>query len=147
MLPYERFDAWQMAHRLALKIYEITDRWPVQEKYGLTAQIRRAALSAATNIAEGSAKRGSRELRRYLDISLGSLSEVSYLLRFSRDRGLLVPSDFDALDDLRDGAGKLTWRLYSSLRPPGVHCLTALPPYRLTAAYLAFLYISSISSS
>jgi four helix bundle protein len=77
MLPYERFDAWKMTHRLALEVYEVTESWPAGEKYGLTAQVRRAALSAATNIAEGSAKRGPRELRRYLDITLGSLSEVS----------------------------------------------------------------------
>jgi hypothetical protein len=62
MVPYERFDAWKIAHRLALEVYRV---------------------------AEGSAKRGPRELRRYLDIALGSLSEVSYLLRFSRDRGIL----------------------------------------------------------
>jgi four helix bundle protein len=116
MPPYERFDAWKMAHELALQVYTVTDRWPSFERYGLTAQIRRAALSAPTNIAEGSAKRGSRELRRYLDIALGSLSEVSYLLRFSRDRGILADADFKTLDDLRDQAGKLTWRFYSSLR-------------------------------
>jgi len=115
MLPYERFDAWKMAHRLALEVYRVSDRWPVQERYGITAQIRRASLSAPTNIAEGSAKRGPRELRRYLDIALGSLSEVSYLLRFSRDRGILGDVDFKILDDLRDQAGKLTWRFYSSL--------------------------------
>ena len=116
MLPYERFDAWKMTHELALKVYDLTERWPTQERYGLTAQIRRAALSAATNIAEGTAKRGPRELRRYLDISLGSLSEVSYLLRFSRDCGLMPHPDFQTLDALRNQAGKLTWRLYSSLR-------------------------------
>jgi four helix bundle protein len=116
MLPYERFDAWKMAHQLALKVYDLTEHWPPQERYGLTAQIRRAAISVPTNIAEGSAKRGPRELRRYLDISLGSLSEVSYLLRFSRDRGFLAHPDFHILDDLRDQTGKLTWRLYSSLR-------------------------------
>jgi four helix bundle protein len=115
MVPYERFDAWKMAHHLALQTYKITDGWPTTERYGLTAQIRRAALSAPTNIAEGTAKRGPRELRRYLDIALGSLSEVSYLLRFSRDRKLLAVADFETLDDLRDQAGKLTWRLYSSL--------------------------------
>src|SRR4051794_20969836 len=115
MVPYERFDAWRMAHQLALQTYKITDGWPTAERYGLTAQIRRAALSAPTNIAEGTAKRGPRELRRYLDIALGSLSEVSYLLRFSRDRTLLAAADFETLDDLRDQAGKLTWRLYSSL--------------------------------
>lgn len=115
MLPYERFNAWKMAHTLALEVYKITDRWPTRERYGLTAQIRRAALSAPTNIAEGSAKRGPRELRRYLDIALGSLSEVSYLLRFSRDRGLLSSEAFTELDDLRNRAGQLTWRFYASL--------------------------------
>ncbi len=115
MLPYERFDAWKLAHELALRVYGVTDRWPAQERYGVTAQIRRAALSAPTNIAEGSAKRGPRELRRYLDIALGSLSEVSFLLRFSRDRGILTDADFETLDDLRNQAGKLTWRFYSSL--------------------------------
>jgi four helix bundle protein len=116
VLPYERFDAWKMAHHLALQVYQVTDHWPITEKFGVTAQIRRAALSAPTNIAEGSAKRGPRELRRYLDIALCSLSEVSYLLRFSRDRGFLAMDDFLMLDDLRDQAGKLTWRFYSSLR-------------------------------
>jgi four helix bundle protein len=93
MVPYERFDSWKLTHKLALAVYEVTEQWPGSEKHGLTAQIRRAALSAPTNIAEGSAKRGPREFRRYLDISLGSLSEVSYLLRFGRDRGILKLQD------------------------------------------------------
>jgi four helix bundle protein len=117
MVPYERFDAWKIAHQLALEVYEVTERWPANERYGLTAQIRRAAISAPTNIAEGSAKRGPRELRRYLDISLGSLAEVSYLLRFTRDRGILNEQRFRTLDDLRNRAGQLTWRLYASLNP------------------------------
>src|SRR4051794_15022488 len=98
MPPYERLEAWKMAHNLALHVYEITDHWPVQERYVLTAQLRRAVLSVPANIAEGSAKRGPREFRRYLDISLGSLSEVSYLLRFSRDRGLLRAAEYDHTD-------------------------------------------------
>jgi four helix bundle protein len=116
MVPYERFDAWRIAHQLALSIYTETQSWPVNERYGITAQVRRAALSAPTNIAEGSAKRGNRELRRYLDISLGSLSEVSYLLRFSKDRGILSQERFVELDELRNRAGQLTWRLYESLK-------------------------------
>jgi four helix bundle protein len=59
MVPYERFDAWQMTHQLALQVYKVTESWPVSERYGLTIQIRRAALSAPTNIAEGSAKQAS----------------------------------------------------------------------------------------
>jgi four helix bundle protein len=117
MMPYERYDAWRTAHQLALEIYQITDGWPVRERYQLTAQIRRAALSVPTNIAEGAVKRGPREFRRYLDIARGSLSEVSYLLLFSRDRGMLDDGSFQHLHEIRDQAGRLIWGLYASLDP------------------------------
>jgi four helix bundle protein len=120
MMPYEKFDAWKTAHRLALEVYNVTESWPPEERYQLTSQTRRAALSAPTNIAEGAAKRGTREFRRYLDISLGSLSELSYLLRFSRDRGILSDESFRSLDGLRNRAGTLTWRLYACLTRRGV---------------------------
>ena len=70
MVPNERFDAWKKCHELVLAIYTITDAFPADERYGLVSQLRRAAFSAAANIAEGSAKRGWRDFRRYLDISL-----------------------------------------------------------------------------
>ncbi len=114
VMPYEKFEAWKATHELALEVHRITDGWPASEKYQVTLQLR-AALSAPTNIAEGAAKRGSREFRRYLDISLGSLSEVSYLLRFSLDRGLLDSVTYDSVNQLRDRAGVLTWRLYACL--------------------------------
>jgi four helix bundle protein len=115
MAPYERLAAWQVAHQMALLVYEITDSWPREEQFGLTIQLRRAALSVPTNIAEGAAKRGRNEFRRLLDIALGSLSEVTYLLRFSRDRGLLAPEPWLQLEDLRNRAGQLTWQLYRSI--------------------------------
>ena len=121
MAPYERFQAWQIAHQLAMEIYRTTDHWPPQERYELTRQLRRAALSAPANIAEGAAKRGNREFRRFLDIALGSLSEVCYLLRFSHDRGLLNPEAWQELEALRNRAGQLTWRLYQSLSPHQSH--------------------------
>jgi four helix bundle protein len=104
MAPYERFDAWRMAHKMA------------EERFGLTIQVRRAALSVPMNIAEGAAKRGYREFRRFLDIALGSLSELTYLLRFSRDLGLLTTASWAELEAVRDEAGKLTWQLYRRLR-------------------------------
>jgi four helix bundle protein len=100
---------------MALLAYRITEAWPSEERFGLTIQVRRAAISVPTNIAEGVAKRGPREFRRYLDISLGSLSELTYLLQFSRDLGLLTPEAWRELEDLRDQAGKLTWQLYRRL--------------------------------
>jgi four helix bundle protein len=115
MMPYEKFEAWQVAHQLALEIYRATDDWPKEEQFGITIQLRRAALSAPTNIAEGAAKRGNREFRRFLDIALGSLSEVSYLLRFSRDRELLTAECWLELETLRNRSGQLTWRLYRSI--------------------------------
>lgn len=116
-MPYERYEAWKAAHQLALEVYSISERWPTCERYQLTSQVRRAALSVPTNIAEGAAKRGPREFRRYLDIARGSLSELSYLLRFSKDRGILDPETYLSLDELRNRAGKLAWGLYASLSP------------------------------
>ena len=112
-MPYEKFDAWKVSHQLALEVYTATNTWPRSDRYELTQQVRRAALSAPTNIAEGAAKRGSREFRRYLDISLGSLSELSYLLRFSKDLGFLPEEAYQKLDRLTNRAGTLTWRLYA----------------------------------
>ncbi len=115
MPPYERFEAWQRCHELVLEIYTVTKTFPKEEKYGLTCQSRRAAFSAAANIAEGSARQGAREFRRFLDISLGSLSELSYALRVARDLGVLADEDWRTLDILRDHAGKLTWGLYRAV--------------------------------
>jgi four helix bundle protein len=111
VMPYERFEAWKASHELALEVYSATRNWPRSELYGLTSQLRRAALSAPTNIAEGSARRGRAEFRRFLDISLGSLSELAYLLRFAHDSKLLATQSWEALQNLRDKAALLTWRL------------------------------------
>ncbi len=115
MLPYERFEAWQRCHELILEVYRVTKTFPQDEQFGLTSQSRRAAFSAAANIAEGSARRGPGELRRFLDISLGSLSELSYALRVARDLGFLADEDWRTLVILRDHAGKLTWGLYRAV--------------------------------
>lgn len=116
MSPYENLRAWQEAHRLVLDVYRATESWPSRELYGLTSQARRAAFSIAASISEGVAKRGQREFRRFLDIALGSTSELSYVLRVGRDLALLSPSDWERLERQRDLAGKLLWRLYESVR-------------------------------
>jgi len=115
VLPYERFAAWQRCHELVLAIYRVTQSFPKDERYGLTSQARRAAFSAAANIAEGSAKRGRREFLRYLDITLGSLSELSYALRVANDLNFVSADKLNELNELRARAGFLTWRLYERL--------------------------------
>jgi len=113
--PYERLKAWQECHSLALEVYRATSVFPREERYGLTSQARRAAFSAAANIVEGSAKRGSAEFRRFLDISLGSLTELGYTLRMSKELGFLPEPSWARLDDLQNRARFLTWKLYRSL--------------------------------
>jgi len=75
MNAYERLDAWQSAHQFVLLIYRTTRSFPQEERYGLSSQLRRAAFAVAANIVEGSAKKGPREFRRYLDIAVGSVAE------------------------------------------------------------------------
>src|SRR5437870_13515973 len=112
MPPYERLRAWQECHKLVLETYRATKAFPREELYGLTSQTRRAAFSAAANIVEGSAKRGAREYRRFLDITIGSLAELGYAFRVARELKMLSSSDWQRLADLRRRAGVLTWRLY-----------------------------------
>jgi len=113
--PYERFVAWKECHALALRVYKATGVFPKNELYGLTSQARRAAFSAAANIVEGSSRKGPAEFRRFLDISLGSLSEVGYVLRFARDLELLSSPEWKELDDQQQRAHYLTWKLYESV--------------------------------
>jgi four helix bundle protein len=107
--------SWVACHELVLSIYRLTAEWPPKEQYGLTSQARRAAYSAAANIAEGSAKKGRREFRRFLNISLGSISELTYILLLARDLGYISREVWGEMEAMRDHAGRLTWGLYRSL--------------------------------
>ena len=115
MAPCERLHAWRECHTLALAVYRTTKESPAEERYGLTSQMRRAAFSAAVNIVEGSARRGPRESRRFLDIALSSLTEVGYALRFTHEAGLLSDEDWSTLNDHQSRARFLTWQLYRSM--------------------------------
>jgi four helix bundle protein len=112
---HESLKSWVSCHQLALAVYRVSSRWPKTEQYGLTSQARRAAYSAAANIAEGSAKRGKKEFCRFLNIALGSISELSYALLLARDLEYMKSEDWGEIEALRDHAGRLTWGLYRSL--------------------------------
>ena len=113
--PYERLKAWAACHQLVLAVYRTTSKWPKEEMYGLTAQVRRAAFSAAVNICEGSMRKGPREFRRFLDISLGSLAELSYTLHLATDLGYVPKDQQTEVEILRDHANRLTWGLYRAI--------------------------------
>ena len=115
MLPFDRLEAGRAGYRLAPAVHEVTEAFPKREWYGLAAQARRAACSVPLNLSEGSAKRGVREFRRYVDIAIGSLAELVIILRLARDRGMISENDSKHLATLCDDASKLTHRLAQAL--------------------------------
>jgi four helix bundle protein len=116
MNSYERLEAWKEAHQFVLQLYRVTRSFPPEERYGLTSQIRRAAFSVPASIAEGSAKKGPREFRRYLDIAVGSMAELTYALRLVRDLELIDERTWNSLEQQRNKVSRLSWGLYSSIR-------------------------------
>jgi four helix bundle protein len=98
MGDYRELSVWKRAHALALGIYRSTQSFPDRERYGLVAQLRRAAVSMVSNIAEGTGRQSDRELARFLRIARGSACEVECQLLLSRDLGFLKPGTWMALD-------------------------------------------------
>ncbi|MBA3948416.1 MAG: four helix bundle protein [Acidobacteria bacterium] len=92
MVPSQRFDqvlAWQKAHALVLRIYAATRGFPREERFGLSSQMRRAAVSVPANIAEGYKRRGRADKIRCLNIAQASLEELRYYLILGRDLNYL----------------------------------------------------------
>ena len=98
MRDFRELLVWEKAHRLALDVHEATRDFPGEERFGISAQVRRAAVSIASNIAEGCGRDGECELARYLVIAGGSTSEVEYQLLLARDLGYLPESTHRKLD-------------------------------------------------
>lgn len=82
---FEDLEMWQAAHRWVLDIYRMTKHFPREELFGLTSQLRRAAVSVPANVAEGFGKRGRADKIRYYNIAQGSLNECRYYLLLTRD--------------------------------------------------------------
>lgn len=95
---------WQKVHQLVLKIYKTTKSFPKEETYGITSQMRRSAISVATNIAEGFKKRGKKDKVRFFNIAEGSLEETKYYLLLAHDLEYADTSNFEELTDV---VGKL----------------------------------------
>jgi len=89
-------------------LYRATTRFPVEERYGLTSQLRRAVLSVPTNIAEGSKRVSRQDYARFLNVAEGSLAETEYLLMVARDLGYLAPKETEThLKELTEIASML----------------------------------------
>lgn len=85
MKPHQNLEVWKQSFKLVKKLYLLTAKFPPEERFGLTSQIRRACTSIPVNIAEGAARRSDKELQQFLYIALGSASELDTLLLLSLD--------------------------------------------------------------
>ncbi|WP_203323443.1 four helix bundle protein [Pseudoxanthomonas beigongshangi] len=98
--PHERLEVWRDAMTLVESIYQITVPFPDSERFGLTMQLRRAAVSVPSNIAEGAARRSTAEYLRFLSMARGSLAEISTQIEIARRLGYLAARD--TIEDLVD---------------------------------------------
>jgi len=118
MRDHTRLRAFELADELVLAIYKATHHFPKEEIYGLTSQMRRAAVSVASNIVEGCARQSESEYLRFLEVAFGSLRELHYQFSLSQRLGYLAESDQMTCVALLDPMEKVLAALLRSLRNP-----------------------------
>jgi four helix bundle protein len=95
MRNYRELDVWEKSHKLTLELYRLSRSFPREETYGLTSQMRRAAVSIGANLAEECGRRTSPELARFVRIAMGSASELDYHLLLCRDFEFVTESQYE----------------------------------------------------
>ncbi len=117
MQDYQNLKVWQKSHELVLSLYKTTAKFPKEEQYGLTSQIRRSAASIPANIAEGSARSGDPEFTRFLYIAQASASELDYHLLLCRDLKLLSSADYETFAESLNHIRRMLTSLIKTLNP------------------------------
>ena len=112
---FRSIKAWQLADRLVTSIYQLTRGFPKDELYGLTSQMRRAAVSVAANIVEGSSRRSRQEYLQFLSVAKASLSELSYYIHLSRQLTYLPEPRATELDDLCEETARTLYGLIQAV--------------------------------
>jgi len=108
---FKKIKAWQHADNLAITIYHQTKDFPKEEIYGITSQLRRAAVSVAANIAEGAARGHKKEYLQFLYTARGSVAEIEYLLHLSNQLEYLRDDRYKKLEELREQTAKTLYGL------------------------------------
>lgn len=97
MQDFRNLKVWEKAHALTLDVYRNTRGFPVDERYGLTSQLRRSSASVPANLAEGCARGGDIDFARFVNIAAGSASETDYHLLLARDLNYFTPQKYEPL--------------------------------------------------
>lgn len=107
MRPHERLDVWKKSIDFVVELYAVTDRFPKDERFGLTSQLRRAAVSISANIAEGAGRKSAKEFAHFLSNSQGSASEVETELVIAHRLRYLSDETFRKLSGSLDEIGRM----------------------------------------
>ena len=114
--PHKKLDVWNKSIELVEQIYQIVEKLPRNEDYGLANQMRRASISIPANIAEGSARHTSKEFIQFLHISQGSLSEVDTYMEICTRLKYIIPDKCSEISALMDKVDKMLTGLIKTLR-------------------------------
>jgi four helix bundle protein len=112
---FEKLDVWTKSIAFANCVYEVTKCFPDQERFGLTAQMRRSAISVSSNIAEGSGRGTDKDFSRFVEIAYGSLLECISQAHIAFQQGFLTNEDFEKMHCLADELARMLSGLRSSL--------------------------------
>lgn len=112
--PHKKLDVWKLSMELSRTIYRLTAEYPAEEKFGLVPQMRRAAVSIPSNLAEGAARSSDNEFRNFLSIARSSLSELDTQLDLSQELGFISPRDRTEVDGPLTRIDKMLYALYQS---------------------------------
>lgn len=116
MRPHEKLEAWNQAVNFVISVYKLTETFPREEKFGLTSQIRRAAVSVPANLAEGAARKSNKEFIHFLSNAQGSASELDTELLIAYKLGYLSENNYFALRSSLDNIGRMISGLSQHLK-------------------------------
>ena len=115
MRDHRKLRAFHLANNLTIEIYRLTRSFPKEELFGLTSQMRRAALSVAANIVEGEARKSSRDLLRFLNMAFGSARELGYFLELSKHLGFISEPEAKAIVAMQQETTRVLYGLLKAL--------------------------------
>lgn len=115
-MHWRDLEVWRQAHAMVLETYRRTGGFPDEEKFGLTSQLRRAAISVPANIVEGNVRQSTREYIQFLCVARGSLEEARYYTLLAKDLGYLPQTEHDDLEAESESVSRMINALVNALR-------------------------------
>lgn len=107
MFGFEKLDVWQLAVEFADRVYAVAARFPSEERFGLTSQMRRASVSISSNIAEGSSRSSRTDFARFVEIAYGSLMELVSQAHIAKRQSMITDSDFQELASIAERLARM----------------------------------------